>query len=128
MCDNQTVVNNKIAVDTGSVTIVDCFLDSNPPVSQVYWLSSKQGHKQKIPHHSYTLMDGFSRLSYQPDREADTGYGELLCYGANHVGTQMEPCVFSIEAAGTFPKIISSQLYTHTQYTSLLNQVLNKQL
>ena len=116
MCDNQTVVNNKIAVDTGSVSIVDCYLDSNPPVSQVYWLSSKQGHKQKLSPHSYTLMDGFSRLSYQPDRETD-GYGELLCYGANHVGTQMEPCVFSIEAAGTVPKI-SSNFITHSIHFS----------
>lgn len=68
MCDNKTVENNKIAVDTGSVTIVDCFLDANPPASKVYWISSKQGHQSKISSSQYTLMDGFSRLSYQPDR------------------------------------------------------------
>ena len=33
-------------------------------------------------------------------READ--FGELLCYGVNKVGTQTDPCVFSIEAAGEF--------------------------
>ena len=68
MCDNKTVENNKIAVDTGRVTIVDCFLDANPPASKVYWISSKQGHQSKISSSQYTLMDGFSRLSYQPDR------------------------------------------------------------
>ena len=68
VCDNKTVENNKIAVDTGSVTIVDCFLDANPPASKVYWISSKQGHQSKISSSQYTLMDGFSRLSYQPDR------------------------------------------------------------
>ena len=68
VCDNKTVQNNKIAVDTGSVTIVDCFLDANPPASKVYWISSKQGHQSKISTSQYTLMDGFSRLSYQPDR------------------------------------------------------------
>ena len=68
MCDNRTSDNNKIAVDTDSVSIVDCFLDSNPPVSQVYWISSKQGHQSKISSSQYTLMEGFSRLSYQPER------------------------------------------------------------
>ena len=31
-------------------------------------------------------------------RESD--FGELLCYGVNEVGTQTEPCRFTIEAAG----------------------------
>ena len=101
-CDNKTLDNNKIAVDYGGVTIVDCHLDSQPPVTQVYWISSKQGHQARLPPTSFTLMEGFSRLSYQPDREAD--YGELLCYGVNSVGSQLEPCVFSIEAAGNFHK------------------------
>ena len=34
----------------------------------------------------------------------ESEYGELLCYGANNVGTQREPCVFSIEAAGNLNK------------------------
>ena len=102
---------------------------------QVYWISSRQGHQAKLDPTHYTLMDGFSRLSYKPDRCLETEnmlsviylmssadkngikqylaeasvrniicreseYGELLCYGANNVGTQREPCVFSIEAAG----------------------------
>ena len=102
MCGNKSLENSKIAVDYGGVTIVDCHLDSNPPVSQVYWISSKQGQQSRISPTFFTLMEGFSRLSYQPDREAD--YGELLCYGVNSVGSQLEPCVFSIEAAGKFHK------------------------
>ena len=102
VCGNKSLENSKIAVDYGGVTIVDCHLDSNPPVSQVYWISSKQGQQSRISPTFFTLMEGFSRLSYQPDREAD--YGELLCYGVNSVGSQLEPCVFSIEAAGKFLK------------------------
>jgi hypothetical protein len=27
-------------------------------------------------------------------------YGELFCYGINSIGTQLEPCLFVLEAAG----------------------------
>ena len=100
VCDNKTLENSKIAVDVGGVTIVDCYLDANPPVTQVYWVSSKQGNQAHISPSQFTLMDGFSRLSYQPDIETD--YGELHCYGHNSVGPQLQPCAFSIEAAGNF--------------------------
>ena len=137
VCDNRTVGHSKIAVSASSASIVDCFLDANPAATQVYWISSRQGHQAKLDPSHYTLMDGFSRLSYKPDRclvthchchmfsilSADMNgikqylalqvrnticreseYGELLCYGANNVGTQREPCVFSIEAAGNLNK------------------------
>ena len=39
---------------------------------QVYWISSRQGHQAKLDPTHYTLMDGFSRLSYKPDRCLET--------------------------------------------------------
>ena len=68
MCDNRTVAHSKIAVSASSASIVDCFLDANPAATQVYWISSRQGHQAKLDPSHYTLMDGFSRLSYKPDR------------------------------------------------------------
>jgi hypothetical protein len=97
-CSEESLANKKIAIDRSSVTMVDCHLDSHPPPSTVYWISAKQGHQQRISPSQYSLMDSFSRLSYQPERESD--FGELLCYGVNEVGTQTEPCRFTIEAAG----------------------------
>jgi hypothetical protein len=33
-----------------------------------------------------------------PFREVE--YGELFCYGINSIGTQRDPCIFVLEAAG----------------------------
>jgi hypothetical protein len=33
-----------------------------------------------------------------PVREVE--YGELFCYGINSIGTQRDPCIFVLEAAG----------------------------
>jgi len=111
-CAKQSVTNNKIAIDSTTVTIVDCHLDSHPPPSTVYWITAKQGHQQRISPSQYTLMDGFSRLSYQPERETD--FGELLCYGVNDVGTQQDPCRFTIEAAGRPYPLANCSLYNST--------------
>ena len=35
VCDNRTVAHSKIAVSASSASIVDCFLDANPPATQV---------------------------------------------------------------------------------------------
>ena len=83
VCANRSLLENKIAVDRASLTIVDCYLDSNPPVTQVphcpssvlhcavqvYWLSARQGHQSRLAAQHSTLMDGFSRLSYSPGRQ-----------------------------------------------------------
>ena len=84
VCDNRTVAHSKIAVSASSASIVDCFLDANPAATQVYWISSRQGHQAKLDPTHYTLMDGFSRLSYKPDRCLETDH-ELIRMEFNNI-------------------------------------------
>ncbi|XP_023326509.1 protein turtle [Eurytemora carolleeae] len=96
MCRHQT--EPKIAMDSDNPTIIDCELDSNPDITDVIWIASKGGYQQRISSEHYTFSKGMSRLSFKTARENE--YGSVLCYGINDIGTQKDPCVFSLEPAG----------------------------
>lgn len=127
VCANRSLLENKIAVDRASLTIVDCYLDSNPPVTQVPPLSRTctvlcctgvlavrpagapvpPRRPALHPHGRVQQTELQPRPPGAPLPPAldctDTGqteYGELLCYGVNSVGQQLEPCRFAMEPAG----------------------------
>ena len=127
MCANRSLLENKIAVDRASLTIVDCYLDSNPPVTQVPPLSrtctvlcctgvlAVRPAGPPVPPRRPALHPHgrFQQTELQPGPPGapllpalhctgtgQTEYGELLCYGVNSVGQQLEPCRFAMEPAG----------------------------
>ena len=72
-------------------------------------------------HSRYTANGLESMLSYTPLSERD--YGTLLCYATNAVGTQPEPCSFTVISAGLSCNLssLASVLVSNKEQTQITN-------
>ncbi|XP_065079598.1 nephrin [Ochlerotatus camptorhynchus] len=78
---------------------ISCELEANPTnVTFVWKHNTSVSEMLDIPSDHVTSERAKSIFRFKPISESD--YGTLLCWGSNDIGTQTEPCVFSLIPAG----------------------------
>ncbi|KAF4523454.1 hypothetical protein B566_EDAN008863 [Ephemera danica] len=79
---------------------VVCEVEAYPLPVTFKWSFNNTAETMDVPTARY--QNDFSRttLTYKPDSELD--YGTVMCTASNTAGTQKEPCVFHIIAAGMY--------------------------
>ncbi|KAH1001175.1 hypothetical protein HUJ04_013422 [Dendroctonus ponderosae] len=97
-----TCKNDKIMVvgaSRGETIDVICQIESDPPAKSYKWKFNNSGETIDMEAERFASSNGtLSILKYTPIAELD--YGSLSCWAANDVGTQVNPCVFQLVAAG----------------------------
>ncbi|KAF2360444.1 CD80-like immunoglobulin C2-set [Trinorchestia longiramus] len=80
----------------GSKVIVPCVLDALPLPSEVTWtFNSTSGHTARIDQaHVRHRTPAISLVVFVPRNGLD--FGTLHCWGRNSVGTQHQPCTFTV--------------------------------
>ena len=77
---------------------VTCAVDANPREATFQWTFNSTADMIDVPNGRYTTASSLSIITYTPVTTLD--YGTLLCWAANVIGTQSEPCLFHIVPAG----------------------------
>ncbi|PRD30589.1 UNVERIFIED_CONTAM: Lac [Trichonephila clavipes] len=75
---------------------VTCEVEADPSRANFTWKFNNSVESMDVL--SFASEDSISIATYIPRTEYD--YGTLLCWGKNSVGTQKEPCVFTVIPAG----------------------------
>ncbi|XP_047738172.1 uncharacterized protein LOC125178462, partial [Hyalella azteca] len=102
-----------VAVGEGEKVKLECRVDAHP-VDQLRFtwffnntLDTKEVHNARI-----SVAGGSSSLHYTPTTPRD--YGTLSCWATNQVGTQAEPCTFTVVEAGPPESVRDCMLVNHT--------------
>ncbi|XP_032799105.2 hemicentin-1 isoform X2 [Daphnia magna] len=83
----------------GLTSEVECHVESKPGATSFRWTFNGTGELVDLTSGYRTTADGsISILRYTPRTEMD--FGTLLCWAANPLGIQSQPCVFHFYAAG----------------------------
>lgn len=83
----------------GLTSEVECHVESKPGATSFRWAFNGTGELVDITSGYRTTADGsISVLRYTPRSELD--FGTLLCWAANPLGMQSQPCVYHFYAAG----------------------------
>lgn len=89
---------------------MECHVESKPGATNFRWAFNGTGELVEITSGYRTTADGsISVLRYTPRSELD--FGTLLCWAANPLGIQSQPCVYHFYAAGNdflnspFPRV-----------------------
>ena len=77
---------------------VTCSVDANPPQHSFQWTFNNTADTIDVPQGRFSSSSTHSVITYTPMTSLD--YGTLLCWAANEIGSQKEPCVFHIVPAG----------------------------
>ncbi|XP_069187327.1 nephrin [Procambarus clarkii] len=77
---------------------VTCSVEANPAQKSFQWTFNNTADTIEVPQGRYTSSSSHSVITYTPMTLLD--YGTLLCWAANEIGIQREPCVFHIVPAG----------------------------
>lgn len=86
----------------GETARILCDVEANPTDVTFYWTfnnSATATVTMDSRQHSRFVSEGMrSSLSFTPISKSD--FGKLACWAKNGVGTQLEPCIFSVIPAG----------------------------
>ena len=84
----------------GLTSEIECHVESKPGATSFRWAFNGTGELTEMAMGSYrTTADGsISILRYTP--KSDLDFGTLLCWASNPLGTQAQPCVYNLYAAG----------------------------
>ena len=98
-------------VARGEVVSINCSVSANPGQDLVFrWTFNNTSELASIQSTRFTQNGTISRLIYSPYHELD--YGTILCWAANNLGEQEDPCTFHIIPAGNNatrrPKVLSN--------------------
>ncbi|GIX98349.1 uncharacterized protein CEXT_775651 [Caerostris extrusa] len=83
---------------------VTCEVEADPSRANFTWKFNNSVESMDVL--SFASEDSISIATYIPRTEYD--YGTLLCWGKNSVGTQKEPCVFTVIPADFHPLSLMS--------------------
>ena len=87
-------------VARGEVVSINCSVSANPGKDSVFrWTFNNTSELANIQDTRFSQNGTMSRLIYSPYHELD--YGTILCWAANELGEQEEPCTYHIIPAGT---------------------------
>ncbi|XP_042233629.1 nephrin-like [Homarus americanus] len=88
-----------VAVAEGESTRLTCRVDAQPCDHLTYtWIFNNTLDTIRVDRHRIILERGLSILDYTPRSPRD--YGTLSCWATNAVGTQADPCRFTVIEAG----------------------------
>ena len=86
-------------VARGEVVSINCSVSANPGQDLVFrWTFNNTSELANIQDTRFSQNGTVSRLIYSPYHELD--YGTILCWAANVLGEQEEPCTYHIIPAG----------------------------
>nr|CAD7194808.1 unnamed protein product [Timema douglasi] len=77
---------------------ISCAVEANPSDVTFRWLFNNSAEQLDVQSAHIYLHGTSSIVSYTPITDLD--YGTLLCWATNRIGSQRQPCVFHIIAAG----------------------------
>ncbi|XP_068245095.1 nephrin-like [Palaemon carinicauda] len=103
-------------------TNITCAVDADPANVTFTWTfnnSVRRDQSQTLASDRYTTAGLKSILIYTPTTERD--YGTLLCYATNEVGTQLEPCSFTIISAGPPEEVSNCTVSNITSHSAGIN-------
>ncbi|XP_063848166.1 nephrin-like isoform X3 [Scylla paramamosain] len=103
----------------GQVTNVTCRVEADPPNVTFMWSFSnaaRHSRSRPIDKDMYTTSGLTSVLQYKPSTVRD--YGTLSCYANNTVGTQREPCTFTLVTAGPPERVTNCSVFNVTSHTA----------
>lgn len=90
---------------------VRCEVDADPSDVTFTWSFNNSNENMQITNH---IADGASStVTYTPKTEYD--YGTLYCWGGNAIGTQREPCIFTVIPAGPPDPVRNCSLINQTE-------------
>ncbi|XP_054258720.1 nephrin-like [Macrosteles quadrilineatus] len=75
-----------------------CEVDADPPARSFRWKFNNSGETLNVGQERFSSNGTASVLRYTP--VADLDYGTLSCWADNAIGTQANPCLFQVVAAG----------------------------
>ncbi|XP_030763471.1 nephrin-like [Sitophilus oryzae] len=89
-----------VGASRGESVDVVCEIESDPPAKSYKWKFNNSGETLELEQERFsrTSNGSVSILKYTPITELD--YGSLSCWATNIVGSQINPCVFQVVAAG----------------------------
>ncbi|XP_045111942.1 nephrin-like isoform X2 [Portunus trituberculatus] len=103
----------------GQVTNVTCRVEADPANVTFMWSFSnaaRHSRSRPIDRDMYTTSGLTSVLQYRPSTVRD--YGTLSCYANNSVGTQKEPCTFTLVTAGPPERVTNCSVFNVTSHTA----------
>ncbi|UYV71670.1 hypothetical protein LAZ67_8004055 [Cordylochernes scorpioides] len=80
--------------------LVTCHLDADPPAVNFSWTFNSSLDSPPLDIVTFSSEGAVSVATYVPRSVRE--FGSLLCSGRNAVGTQREPCHFTLAPAGRF--------------------------
>ncbi|XP_071514966.1 uncharacterized protein [Panulirus ornatus] len=88
-----------VAVAEGESAHLSCRVDAQPEDDLSFtWVFNNTLDTIEVEQHRFTVLPGISTLDYTPRSPRD--YGTLSCWATNAVGTQADPCRFTVVEAG----------------------------
>ncbi|KAK4310318.1 hypothetical protein Pmani_018136 [Petrolisthes manimaculis] len=111
VCKNGTP--QTVAVAEGENTRLSCQVDARPQTSLKFtWYFNNTLDTVEVEQHRFTVLPGTSILDYTPRSARD--YGTLSCWATNSVGTQADPCRFTVVEAGPPERVTNCVLVNLT--------------
>ncbi|XP_050721935.1 nephrin-like [Eriocheir sinensis] len=102
-----------VAVAEGENTRLSCRVDARPHDDLSFtWFFNNTLDTVEVDHHRFSVHPGLSVLDYTPRSARD--YGTLSCWATNTVGTQAEPCRFTVVEAGPPERVANCVLVNLT--------------
>ncbi|KAK8724401.1 hypothetical protein OTU49_011051, partial [Cherax quadricarinatus] len=108
-----------VGVAVGEVTNITCNVDADPNNVTFIWTFNnvaKRARSQVIDSKEHKANGLTSILRYKPASIRD--YGVLSCYATNYLGTQREPCTFTLVTAGPPEKVTNCTVYNVTSHAA----------
>ncbi|XP_071035295.1 protein turtle homolog B isoform X1 [Parasteatoda tepidariorum] len=95
---------------------VTCEIEADPSKANFTWKFNNSVESMDIL--TFITEDSVSIATYIPRTEYD--YGTLLCWGKNSVGTQKDPCVFTVIPAGPPDPVQNCSVSNHTEESLMI--------
>ncbi|XP_069177783.1 synaptogenesis protein syg-2-like [Procambarus clarkii] len=102
-----------VTVQEGEDVRLTCRVDAKPEDDLRFtWYFNNTLDTMEVERHRIQVQPGLSFLDYTPRSSRD--YGVLSCWATNTVGTQADPCQFTVLEAGPPERVEACQLVNHT--------------
>ncbi|XP_069168527.1 synaptogenesis protein syg-2 [Procambarus clarkii] len=102
-----------VTVVEGDDVRLACRVDAKPEDDLRFtWYFNNTLDTVEVERHRIQVQPGLSYLDYTPRSSRD--YGVLSCWATNTVGTQADPCQFTVLEAGPPERVEACQLVNHT--------------
>ncbi|RWS12225.1 nephrin-like protein, partial [Dinothrombium tinctorium] len=96
---------------------VYCEVEADPTEVKFRWTFNNSNENVEVTNH---VSDGvMSTATYIPKSEFD--YGTLFCWGRNSVGSQVEPCMFTVIPAGSPDPVKNCTVINQTEDSIRVN-------